>query len=189
MTKKIYPTSYQNISKEVFITKDVSESACIIFFSKDNEGKYEEKSCNTKTVKNHAIKAKDHLYIRCQDIGRNWPGQNEIPTIDDIYKINNFLLKNKDLNIYAVCDAGIARSGFVSFLLDIKNHNIDNVSPINPITEPYTDPEFKKNSFKNHNPLENRYITSPGLTELLLKSNILSRSELIELKKKKIEKR
>ena len=47
---------------------------------------------------------------------------------------------------------------------------------------------FEKNSLKNHNPLENRYITSPGLTELLLKSNILSRSELIELKKK-IEKR
>lgn len=50
-----------------------------------------------------------------------------MPSYEHVKQIVRFLLDNNDRNIVASCGAGISRSGWVSFFLDVKNGHYDSI--------------------------------------------------------------
>lgn len=127
----MYPTKYTNISKKTLMSANVKGKALIIFHTAELDSIDAERypDLYTPNVRKLAEKAHDVLYIQAEDIPIGWSDkpESETPTMADFLAINDFLLKNHDREIIAVCDAGIARSGFVTFFLDVMNDNFEGI--------------------------------------------------------------
>lgn len=69
----------------------------------------------------------DALILEFDDVSTPNPAAGEqAPTVADVQKISDFLDAHLHQNILAVCTAGRSRSGFVSFLADIKRGELEN---------------------------------------------------------------
>lgn len=169
----MYPTKYTNISKGSFLQiepEKLKNAALILFIPKDgyhnNKESYPEGYI--PTLKAHAKHAKDVLYIEAEDVGLNW-GDNFIkPKVRHFHEIDSFLKKNAANPILAICDAGVSRSGFVSFYLDVKNNNLDHVGFC-----PYLDDIH----FSRGRKYGTFYHTNPALTKYMMDSRLLTHSE------------
>ena len=161
-----YPKVYKNISKANFLNEDIKNKAVVIFMSEDNYKKEYKKYQDTyfETTFEKAKETDNKLFIHAKDVGLDW-GFTETPNERMLDEINRFLLYNKDEEIISVCDAGVARSGFVTFLLDVKNNNLTDVERF----ETKQDIEFDSR--------KGRYITNPAFTWLLLNSDVLTKEE------------
>mgnify|MGYP004597686091 CR=1 FL=1 len=169
----MYPTRYTNISKRMFLETDVTPAAIILFIPEDGYHDQPEMYPDgyIPNLKAHAETAKDVLYIPAEDVGVNWGLNFKRPTAQHFEEINNFLKKNADNPILAVCDAGVSRSGFVTFFLDVKNDRLDGVS----YSPDYTgfDPHFIRRSTEHGT----FYHTNPALTKFMLESDVLTTKE------------
>lgn len=68
----------------------------------------------------------DALILEFDDVNTPNPDAGvKAPTLQDVKKISDFLNAHIDNNILAVCTAGRSRSGFVSFLADIKRGELE----------------------------------------------------------------
>lgn len=99
----------------------------------------------------------DALILEFDDVSTPNPAAGEqAPTLQDVQKISDFLDAHLNQNILAVCTAGRSRSGFVSFLGDIKQGNV---------TDWRYDPSlgfFSKAKHATPNALEIRYAVELG---------------------------
>lgn len=171
-----YPKNYENISKRLFLQTDLKDSACILFVPEDGYHNIPKDYPEgyIPTLKNHAKTAYDTLYIPAEDVGVNWGDEFKHATMDHLYQINTFLQKNANKNIISVCDAGISRSGFITFLLDIKNNNLKYVTTYETKGEIIFTCENR--------PFNKTYLANSELTHHLLESNILTTIEKQKLK-------
>lgn len=128
----MYPTQYENIPKSKFMKSNLEGVACIIFTTPELEDvdPREFADLYTPHVRKHAESSDDYIFIVAEDLPLGFSDNHKynLPKLEHVYKINEFLRKNYDKKIIAVCDAGISRSGFVSFMLDMKNHNYDKIA-------------------------------------------------------------
>lgn len=176
---KEYPTKYINMGKDSLIdfcrenaSKDLSGTAIILFitpsnFCFDTESSISENgnvSTNNSTV--HALsllsRFGDSLIINAEDIDEDIGDGMPAPRKVHFIAIDEFLKRNKDKGVFAVCDAGVARSGFVSWYLDMRNLNPRDWKNVG-----YDGSKgFRKTvEFKSD---EMRAITTPMLTEIAL---------------------
>lgn len=172
----MYPTKYTNISKATFLKLDVSKCAIILFIPEDG---YHDKPESypegyIPNLKKHAETAKAALYIPAEDVGSKWGKQFKRPKVHHLHQISQFLKKNADTPILAVCDAGVSRSGFVTFFLDIKNNNLKGVKYV--LDYDGFDQHFVRGSLRGKS-WGSFYHTNPALTNYLLNSNLLTDSE------------
>lgn len=128
----MYPTQYENILKSKFIKYDLEGVACIIFTTPELEGVNPREFTDLYTlhVRKHSESSDDYIFIVAEDLPLGFGGSNKynLPKLEHVYKIDELLRKNHDKKILSVYDAGISRSGFVSFMLDMKNHNYDKIA-------------------------------------------------------------
>lgn len=170
----MYPTKYSNISKKELMITDVKGKALIIFITDDLEDidPVEYPDLYTPNVYKISEKADDSLFINAEDICLGFSNKYKAPQLADFVNINNFLLKNHDKEIIAVCDAGIARSGFVTFFLDVKNNNIDDVS----YQKDYNGGSIFSVGAKKMT--SRKYFTNSALTDYMINSGVLTQEEL-----------
>lgn len=168
----MYPTKYANIGKHEFLNTDVSTAAIILFIPKDGSHDMPESYPEgyIPTLKAHAETAVDVLYIEAEDVGTKW-GKNFIaPKVRHLHEIDSFLKKNAGNPVLAVCDAGVSRSGFVTFYLSVKNDKLEGVHF--SLESDGDDPHFIRGSKYGK-----FFHTNPALTKYLLDSNLLTHSE------------
>lgn len=172
-----YPTKYINMSKDALVEyceeKDsLRQTAIILFITPANFAYGSECSItgsgelntNNATIKSMALLSKfgDSLVIVAEDTDENIGEAIPAPTKEHFIAIDEFLKRNKDKGVFAVCDAGIARSGFVSWYLDMRNSNPRDWRDVG-----YDGSGgFRKSTeFKSK---EMRAITTPALTKIAL---------------------
>lgn len=162
-----YPTKYKNMSKANFLSLCADnyrkDNVAVILFltpgsltagssSLDDEfnivSNNDTVSCLAKLPQ-----VSDSLIVNVEDtfdyIGNAFP----LATKNSIVHIDNFLKLNNDKEVIAVCDAGVSRSGFVTWYLDRMNKVARDWTELSPY-------EFKSK--------EMRAITSPLLTMFAL---------------------
>lgn len=175
MVNKLYPVIYQNMGKSEFntLSKDITEDkkvAIIMFVTPSNfayksETKLDSKmnvitENDTVIAMTNLIKYGASLLVNAEDTYESIGDSMPVATKSDVINIDNFLLANADKEIWAVCDAGIARSGFICWYLD-QVHEIKRDWKGLGDYDPY---EYKSIHF--------HAITSPALTQLA-KENLL----------------
>lgn len=162
-----YPTKYKNMSKMNFLSFCADnyrkDNVAVILFltpgslvsgssSLDDEFNI---VSNNETVNCLAKlpQVSDSLIINIEDtfdyIGNAFP----LATKNNIIHIDTFLKLNYDKEVIAVCDAGVSRSGFITWYLDKMNKITRDWKKLSPY-------EFKSQ--------EMRAITSPLLTKLAI---------------------
>lgn len=170
----MYPKKYKNISKKELMREDVHNKALIIFITDDldtiNPEEYPD--LYTPNVIKISENSYDTLFVNAEDICKGLSKDYRAPSETDFLNINNFLVRNSEKEIVAVCDAGISRSGFVTFFLDVKNDNIDDVS----YQKDYNGGSIF--SVGKRGTSYRRYLTNSALTDYLLSSNVLTPKEL-----------
>lgn len=173
MKETKYPTCYEHLSKREFLMTDSKDSACIIFVPND-------KGCDRQldqAVIKHARQSKKVLVLAISDLGLTIGNKKFRPQLNHLNQIDDFLQENRQSPIIAVCDAGVSRSGFISFYLDLKNKSWSHIQgQIDEFTKEFivTRPrrQFRK-----------AYMTNPGLSTLLLQHpHLLTPTELNFLK-------
>lgn len=172
----MYPSKYANIGKREFLNIDVSKAAIILFIPKDgyHDMPVEYPEGYIPTLKAHAQTAVDVLYIEAEDVGIKWGKNFATPKIRHLHEIDSFLKKNAGHPILAVCDAGVSRSGFVTFYLSVKNDKLEGVHY--SLESDGNDPHFIRGSKYGK-----FFHTNPALTKYLLDSNLLTHSERAKL--------
>lgn len=175
----MFPRTYTNIDKKTFLETNISNKACIVFYTDSKyENDYEKYPDHYfPNIRSKAInESKDYLFIKAEDVGLNW-GHENTPTMEQLGRIVSFLEKNKDNEILSVCDAGIARSGFVTFLLDVYNRSL-------PYLELFTGYEDNDFAFRPVNSATRNYFTCEGFTRLLFDSRYLDKEDISYIKSK-----
>jgi len=139
-----YPTHYTHMRKDQLTTALVKDAALIMFMSDDHwrYGNMDEIMAAFNVVKS----AKDAIivYIDDIDVSRGHSHGHELS--DDTYdsiertlaivtpthirQIMLFLQHHSDDNVIFACDAGVSRSGFGRWFLDVKNGKYDNMKAI-----------------------------------------------------------
>lgn len=149
----IYPVVYNHLPKSQALTLDVSNKNVIMFMSDDSwQYNVEKAKVNLEIV----ASAKHGLLIYAEDIDFENGDIEELqsrfasPNIYQMKQIDYFLRKYPDDELLAVCDAGLSRSGFVHWYLDVKSRNADGMTRID-------------NHFINH---KHRYVTNAEFTKL-----------------------
>lgn len=149
------------------------DSACILFVPN-------EKGCDRQldqAVIKHAQQSKNVLVLSISDLGLTIGNKKFRPRLNHLNQIDAFLQENRHLPIISVCDAGVSRSGFISFYLDLKNKRW---SHIQGQTEDFTNEIVFT---RPRQQFRNAYMTNPGLSTLLLQSqHLLTPTELNFLK-------
>lgn len=178
----MYPTQYENISKSKFMKSNLEGVACVIFTTPELEDidPKEFADLYTPYVRKHAESSDDYIFIVSEDLPLGFSSNREysLPKLRHVYKIDEFLRKNCDKKILAVCDAGISRSGFVSFMLDMKNHNYDNIA----VVADY-DGAWMFNRSRRVATEGNIYLANSAYCGFLRESQILTIAEEIEYDK------
>lgn len=160
----MYPKVYENISKKSFIkyceNRMRKDHVAVILFVTPNSLSYG-KSMMTDdfsiVTDNETLQAMvctqmvgASLIINVEDIDEYIGEAFPLASKDTVLQIDDFLKRHHDKHILAVCDAGVARSGFVSWYLDKKNG----------ITRDWV--KIAKNEYKSKHFFA---ITSPRLTK------------------------
>lgn len=162
----MYPKSYENMSKSTFLkfcqNRMRKDHIAVILFITPNSliGKSMMTDDFSIVTDNDSLKALvctqmvgASLVLNVEDLDEYIGEAFPLATDDTITQIDNFLLSHSDKHIIAVCDAGVSRSGFISWYLDMKNSISRDWVPLN-------DFEYKSKYFSA--------ITSPLLTKLAL---------------------
>lgn len=171
----MYPTNYNNISKEQMFLEDLKDKACVVFITNElnkiNPTVFPD--LYTPNVIRKLIESKDFLLIIAEDVDDSYTEILERPNIQQMYQIDDFLKRHSNDEILSICDAGIARSGFVTLWLDIVNRkDLDIIYNIGGKFPELT--KRTKDSF---------YVSNPAYTKFLGGLDFLNEEEKEILKK------
>lgn len=126
-----YPTKYQHYSHEDLQTVDLTKKSLIYFLSREELTRPEELK---KLI--HVNTAKHVLFIYAQDMPILAPDildttglirHADMPYPNQMAQIDLFLQDHADTTMIASCGAGVSRSGFVHWYLDVINNHFDGI--------------------------------------------------------------
>ncbi|MDT9683438.1 hypothetical protein RND61_15420 [Streptomyces sp. TRM76323] len=131
-----FPTIYNNFShSELLNGVEVTDDDALILFVSMDDIRWGKD--NLRKLLNVALGAKNSLVIFADDLPKEVVSYtvDMLPSLDNpsmpseqhVKQIVRFLLDNPNKNIISSCSAGISRSGWVSFFLDVKNARFDSI--------------------------------------------------------------
>lgn len=135
-----YPTKYSHGCKADLPTlPDLANTVLVIWISSQDITYFNDQSAQWMTfVKN----AKDSLILFAEDISvsldlhpagmteeaiEHLSDTYDMPSSDQVVRMAEFLQRHSEDHIHFVCSAGVSRSGFGHFFLDVMNNRLDDV--------------------------------------------------------------
>lgn len=134
-----YPTTYSHGRKQDLPTLDLSDTVLVLWLSSQDITYFNDQTAGWMTV---VKQAKDSLILFAEDVPLSYdlrPADMsdadikhisdlyDMPTGDQVVRLAEFLQRHADDKIHFACSAGVSRSGFGHFFLDVMNNQLDDV--------------------------------------------------------------
>ena len=134
-----YPTQYSHGRKADLPALDLSDVVLVLWLSSQDITYFNDQTAEWMTV---IKQAKDSLILFAEDVPlsvdlrpasmsdadiKRVSDQYDMPTGDQVVRMAEFLQYHVDDKIHFACSAGVSRSGFGHFFLDVMNNRLDDV--------------------------------------------------------------
>lgn len=134
-----YPTTYSHGRKQDLPTLDLSDTVLVLWLSSQDITYFNDQTAGWMTV---VKQAKDSLILFAEDVPLSYdlrPADMsdadikhisdlyDMPTGDQVVRLAEFLQRHADDKVHFACSAGVSRSGFGHFFLDVMNNQLDDV--------------------------------------------------------------
>lgn len=135
-----YPTTYSHGRKADLPTlPDLADTILVLWLSSQDITYFNDQTAEWMTV---VKRAKDSLILFAEDVPLSYDlrpvGMTDadikhtsdvydMPTGDQVVRMAEFLQRHADDKVHFACSAGVSRSGFGHFFLDVMNNRLDDV--------------------------------------------------------------
>ena len=135
-----YPTTYSHGRKADLPTlPDLADTILVLWLSSQDITYFNDQTAEWMTV---VKRAKDSLILFAEDVPLSYDlrpvgmtdadikhtsDAYDMPTGDQVVRMAEFLQRHADDKVHFACSAGVSRSGFGHFFLDVMNNRLDDV--------------------------------------------------------------